>query len=61
MRDLDPEVIAFAVGVFLCCVCVGTTLRALLLAELYIPAGAMLGAVVGVLVYFDKLKVKRKG
>ena len=58
MRKLppDPEVIAAAVGLGLVCIFIANVLRLLLSFNQYIPAAALLGIVVGVLVYFDGIR-----
>ena len=58
MRDLDfdPELLLKLVGLCLVCVFLGNLMRLLLSHEWYIATAALCGIVVGVLVYFDRLR-----
>lgn len=58
MRNLplDPEVVAAGVGLAIVCVFVGNVIRLLLSYQQYIAAAAVLGLVIGVLVYFDGIR-----
>ena len=49
----EPQVLYIVVGVCLVCVFLGDLVRLLLEQEMYITAAGVIGAVVGVLVYFD--------
>jgi len=54
--DFDPELLLRLVGVCLVCVFLGNLMRLLLSNEWYIAAAAIFGLVLGVLVYFDRLR-----
>ena len=49
----DPRFLYLVVGFCLVCVFLGDLVRLLIEQEMYIAAAGIIGAVVGVLVYFD--------
>ena len=52
----DPQLLYLVVGVCLVCVFLGDLVRLLLEQEMYITAAAVIGVIVGALVYFDGLR-----